>query len=63
MIIEPKDKPIAYLWIMHMEGGQKQKRLEFNGKSNPFGKPGIDYSSSFAVTATALYGNNLYGNS
>lgn len=47
-------KPVAWLQTMHMEGGQKSKRLSFT-KTNAFGRPGKDYSAEYRVTIEPLY--------
>lgn len=45
---------VAWLHTLHMELGQVERRLTFNSDS-PFGRPGIDYSSEYSVTAEPLF--------
>lgn len=47
-------KPVAYLHIMHQEGGQKEREVTFI-KANPFGLAGRDYSKTYKVTTEPLY--------
>lgn len=47
------ESPTPYLHVLHMDGGQKTKRLTFSDK-HPFGRPGRDYSVAFEVTSVRL---------
>lgn len=47
-------KPTAWLYTLHMEGGQKSRRLAFDF-INPFGVRGEDYSVEYEVTSEPLY--------
>ncbi len=43
----------AWLHVMHMEGGQKQRVLSFK-LANPFGEPGVNYSEDYKVESIPL---------
>lgn len=47
------DQETPYLHVLHMEGGQKEKRLTFSAE-NAFGRPGRDYSEEYEVTCVRL---------
>lgn len=47
-------RPAAWLYTMHMELGQKQKRVELE-RGNPWGIPGRDYSKEYRVTEEPLF--------
>lgn len=61
-------EPVAYLHVMHMEGGQTYERLsdwdgidEDEPKRTAFGIPGRDYSETYPVTTTPLYAHPAPG--
>ena len=48
-------EPVAFLHIMHQEGGQTMERLSFGEDDLPFGVPGEDHDLEYEVTVHPLY--------